>query len=67
MKSIFKKLKSFSQKIINILVGIINFIFYFLFITPLAIFIRPKEKNKSFSYWKNTKEVENIKDFLKSQ
>ena len=70
MKRFIRRIKKLAQIIVNILVRVIAFIFYFIFITPFGVFIRLFKDYldiKREPCWKSRKSISNIDDFLKRQ
>jgi len=70
MRTIFKKLKQFGQKIVSFIINIILIVCYFLLIGPFAIFIKLFKDYlgiKAAPSWKKHINVSNISEFLHSQ
>ncbi len=70
MKKLFKKIKIHAQKIVNIQIRIILFLVYFIFLTPLCIFVKIFKDYLSLKagpLWQCSKHINNVSDFLKEQ
>jgi len=70
MSKFLKKLKQFGQKAVSFIINIVLIIFYFLLISPFAIFIklfRDYLEIKTAPSWKKHAKISNIGEFLHNQ
>ncbi len=70
MRNFFKKFRKVIQKIINVQIGLVLTIVYFVFITPFGIFIRLFKdylKINLCPFWQVRRETLIVSDFLKKQ